>query len=621
MSPFCSKITRMAHLSENSSRLKIQQKQPRSSREAIEEARGFDAVCVLRLPHCSPDDFGRQLVGAEQFVLGVTEELGPNAVLVVLGESLDLVHVHAAINTRTLYQHWISIKRSDVREFHDRTSLPQHHFGALVHTNYKGSLKHAKTRIRYAYCPSCNKTTKDYGGKKHTYHEYGTLMSDVWRDIACDFEGDISPVLERLADLFGVEPYKELRLIDCRSFLERSGRKPGRARVSEQRSFYQLPKDSDSKLMLGDCIERLAGMSDDSVDFAFADPPYNLKKKYAGYADDLAIAEYFDWCDRWITEMARVLRPGKTLALLNIPLWAIRHFLHLEKVLKFQSWIAWDALSYPVRKIMPSHYAILCFSKGEPRELPGLDPKQSVGVQNLTSPSFPDPLEPLAEGFCLRQQCLKNRSVAAVNDRGTLTDLWWDVHRLKHNSRRVDHPTQLPPQFMRRLISVFTRPGEMVLDCFNGAGTTTLTAHQLGRKYTGIEVSEKYYEIARARHEEVRQGMDPFRKVDRVLTAKNSPVPRRLKQKYEVSKRELQLEVKRVAAEIGRLPTRSEIEKLGRYQIRYYNEYFASWGEVCAAARTTGMTESFISTVEGSEFGAEQPSLLENLVDEDAKAQ
>ena len=62
--------------------------------------------------------------------------------------------------------------------------------------------------------------------------------------------------------------------------------------------------------------------------------------------------------------------------------------------------------------------------------------------------------------------------------------------------------------------------------------------------------------------------------------------------KYEVPKRTLQLEVKRVAHVLGRLPTREELAAHGRYPIRYYDEYFVSWGEVCAAARTTGMSET-----------------------------
>ena len=64
-----------------------------------------------------------------------------------------------------------------------------------------------------------------------------------------------------------------------------------------------------------------------------------------------------------------------------------------------------------------------------------------------------------------------------------------------------------------------------------------------------------------------------------------------LKQKYAVPKKTLQLEVRRVAQELHRLPNRDELARFGKYPIKYYDKYFASWGEVCAAARTTGMTE------------------------------
>ena len=48
---------------------------------------------------------------------------------------------------------------------------------------------------------------------------------------------------------------------------------------------------------------------------------------------------------------------------------------------------------------------------------------------------------------------------------------------------------------MRRLIALFTEPDEVVLDCFNGSGTTTLAAAQLGRRYLGIEASEETREL------------------------------------------------------------------------------------------------------------------------------
>jgi len=179
-----------------------------------------------------------------------------------------------------------------------------------------------------------------------------------------------------------------------------------------------------------------------------------------------------------------------------------------------------------------------------------------------------------------------------TNDRCSLRDLWWDIHRLKHNARRVDHPCQLPPQLMYRLISIFTEPEEVVLDPFDGAGTTTLAAHQLNRQYVGIEVSEKYHAMAKSRHEEIRQGIDPFRKAKRKLTEKNSPVERMPERNYKVSKKTLQLEVRRVSKTLGRLPNREEMARHGKYPREYYEEYFFSWGEACAAARHEGMSET-----------------------------
>jgi site-specific DNA-methyltransferase (adenine-specific) len=63
------------------------------------------------------------------------------------------------------------------------------------------------------------------------------------------------------------------------------------------------------------------------------------------------------------------------------------------------------------------------------------------------------------------------------------------------------------------------------------------------------------------------------------------------KQNYVIPKKTLQLEVKRVARLLGHLPNREELALLGQYDIEYYDRYFVSWGEVCAAARTTGMSE------------------------------
>ncbi len=311
--------------------------------------------------------------------------------------------------------------------------------------------------------------------------------------------------------------------------------------------------------------------------------PYNLKKKYDKWNDALESVKYFAWCDKWLSELCRVLKPERTLAVLNIPLWAARYYQYLNSIMNFQAWIVWESLSFPVRMIMPSHYAILCFSKGSPRSLPGLSPI----LNEIKAESY---IRPLREFYCVRNSCVASRQRLGT-DRTDISDVWYDIHRLKHNSRRVDHPCQLPPDLMRRLFALFTRPHEMILDCFNGAGTSTLVACQMNRRYIGIELSQEYHRIALQRHKQIDLGGDPFGKADIVPTAKNSPVQRLPKQKYEVTKKELQLDVKRIAHELGHLPNRKEVQTNSKFPIEYFDKYFISWGEVCAAARTTGMTE------------------------------
>jgi len=61
------------------------------------------------------------------------------------------------------------------------------------------------------------------------------------------------------------------------------------------------------------------------------------------------------------------------------------------------------------------------------------------------------------------------------------------------------HPTQKPLPLMMQLIEQFTEVGEIVLDPFNGAGTTGVAAVRQGRRYIGIELQEKYAEAARKR--------------------------------------------------------------------------------------------------------------------------
>jgi len=534
------------------------------------------SVVFLHFPYGRTDDDGAKSHTEYKYIASAFEALDEKSTVCILTTPADaarfLPYIQSILNCKL----WVAIKLDTCETITSDNRLQGQHAALLALTRYPESLHHTITRIAYTYCPICKKTTKDYGGKKHTYNSYGTMMSDVWRDIAWNPSKEATIIIDRLCDLFAITPYKNLQYYDLRNCYTLQPQ-TAKAQLTHQQIESYLEKyiRLTSKLVNDDCLNALATIPDNSIDFGFADPPYNLKKKYDSWDDGLEVQKYFEWCDRWLTEMGRILKPNRTLAVINIPLWAVRHYQHLCTVLNFQSWIAWDSLSLPVRMIMPSHYAIICFSKGEPR-----------------APFIPEQNElPMMESCCVRSSCLNMRRKNHINDRTYVSDLWYDIHRLKHNSRRVDHPCQLPPMLMRRLYSIFTKPDEVIIDCFNGAGTSTLVAHQMKRQYIGIELSPEYHKTALKRHDMILQGLDPFGKNTEIPKAKNSRVERLEKIKYKVPKKTLQLDVRRIALLVGHIPSKEEVSQYSKYPMRYFEEYFVSWGEVCAAARNDGMSE------------------------------
>src|SRR6202522_4442398 len=66
------------------------------------------------------------------------------------------------------------------------------------------------------------------------------------------------------------------------------------------------------QLFEGDCLHVLPQIADDTIDTVFADPPFNVGKKYGKSTDDeRPDGEYVQWCRKWIDECIRTLKPGE----------------------------------------------------------------------------------------------------------------------------------------------------------------------------------------------------------------------------------------------------------------------------------------------------------------------
>ena len=239
---------------------------------------------------------------------------------------------------------------------------------------------------------------------------------------------------------------------------------------------FQFRKDD---ITIGNSIQVMTSWLSDPqarFDLIFADPPYNLDKNYGKLDDNLKEQEYINWCDQWLELCSCLLKPYGSLYVLNLPKWSIFHTTILNKKLWFQRWIAWDALSDPRGNVMPAHYGLLLYTN------------HPTDFTYNSIPSIPKMDQ------CLRPKCIASRPYDVPKEE--LSDIWYDVHRIKHKRDRDDHPCQLPNKLLERVIRLSTNPGDLVLDPFMGTGTTAIVAKKLGRHYIGIDIDPQYREIA-----------------------------------------------------------------------------------------------------------------------------
>ncbi|MBU4511598.1 site-specific DNA-methyltransferase [bacterium] len=237
-----------------------------------------------------------------------------------------------------------------------------------------------------------------------------------------------------------------------------------------------------NQIIQGDCLEVMKNIPDNSVDITFADPPFNLKKRYNGYKDNKEFNAYLAWCKQWIYEMVRITKPTGSIFVHNIPKWLTYYSSFLNDSTYFKHWIAWDAPSAPMGKtLQPSHYGILYY------------------VKNLKKSKFYEIRYPHKRcrkcSYLLKDYGGKKASLHPFGP--LVSDVWTDIHRIKHNKYRDEHPCQLPIHLLERIILMSTDENDIVLDPFVGTGTTVISAKRLGRRFIGIDIDETYVNITK----------------------------------------------------------------------------------------------------------------------------
>jgi len=234
---------------------------------------------------------------------------------------------------------------------------------------------------------------------------------------------------------------------------------------------------ANGALFDGDCLSILPHVKAASIDTVFADPPFNLDKKYGTNSNDnLPESEYISWCKAWLDQCIRVLKEGGALFVYNLPRWNILLGTYLmEKGLTFRHDIAVDVkstLPLPGR-LYPSHYSLLYLTKGKPK----------------TFRKIRTPIEVCRH--CGGEIKDYGGHRHAMNSLGAnLRDVWIDIPPVRHwkfksKNRRAN---ALSTKLLDRVIEMSTVKRDVVLDPFGGSGTTYAVCEKKNRRWLGIEI-------------------------------------------------------------------------------------------------------------------------------------
>lgn len=251
------------------------------------------------------------------------------------------------------------------------------------------------------------------------------------------------------------------------------------------------PKQPEWEIVEGDCLRTFKTLADRSARLIFADPPYNIGIDYGAgaKADSLDSADYMRWVASWISECWRVLKDDGSLWAMIGDEYAAEYAIVLKTVgFHVRAWVKWYetfGVNCSNNFNRTSRHIFYCVA----------DPKRFVfNTEAVSRPS---------------DRQLKYGDKRA-DPTGKIWDDVWQIPRVTgtSNERIPDFPTQIPLAITRAIVGCASEPGDLVIDPFNGSGSTGVAAIELGRKYLGMDKSSEFCRLARLRLQGTRQMED-----------------------------------------------------------------------------------------------------------------
>ncbi len=297
--------------------------------------------------------------------------------------------------------------------------------------------------------------------------------------------------------------------------------------MSEQKATWL------NRIICGDARD-MSAVPDGSVHLIVTSPPYNVAKGYPNHNDDLSLDDYVGLLNAVWRECHRVLAPGGRLCI-NVANTDRKPYLSLVSVIdeelrtSEQTWLhrghiiwdkgasagistAWGSFGRSTNPTLRDvHEYITLWSKDQLRLDDG-DETAITGNQfvawtrSIWRPEelLPELQRKIAEKLAdARRRGKDDAWIAESIARavwGQATEpgsMVWEML----TETGVPHPTPFPVELPKRLIELYTKPGDVVLDPFMGSGSTAIAAVLARRHYVGYELSAEYCALAEKRVE------------------------------------------------------------------------------------------------------------------------
>ncbi len=254
-------------------------------------------------------------------------------------------------------------------------------------------------------------------------------------------------------------------------------------REAQMRSNIEAAMNRTSR---ADALEFLSGFPDSSISAIVTSPPYNCGKAYSEdpTGDAMLPLRYFGWLCSIVAEMERVIKPGGTIAMVVggtydrngtlVPIdWLLADAFG-RTGLTYQNRIAW-IVSHgltPRRRLSNRYETIVIYSKGEPTFNPSAARTPTIQFDKR---AFRGP----------------DRGRASSHPHGSAPSDVWTIKHLGHNhGEKTAHPAQYPIAIAKRLVLLYTQPGDIVCDPFSGSGSTHVAAIEAHRPFVGCDAGD-----------------------------------------------------------------------------------------------------------------------------------